>query len=498
MHLSVKRLSLPVLSLVFIIVIINGCKHDLPPATPVESGYPDNIAKIFVDRCATAGCHNATSYSASGGLRMDTWDRLFDGGAQGAAIIPYDVENSPLLYYINTDSTLGNIATPRMPYSPSPTDPVPALTRDEYLAVRSWIAAGAPDKNGNIPFAANPDTRQKTYLTEQGCDILSVIDAERKVIMRNIRIGEELGTEVPHCVRIDKAGNYAYISFQAGKYVQKVDLKTDQVVGSILLNAPGAQWNILHVSDDGTKVLVTDFNGGYIKLIRTSDMTEIGSFYDPTKVIRPHGIASNAAFDTFYVTGQYGNTVYRLTMDGFARRLSINGQPAVNTTGYLDPHEIMMTPDHSKYFLTCEASNEIRVMSTYGDTIVKVFNVPVKPQEIAISTVKPYMFFTCMEQPIGQYSKGTVEVINYQTLEHVASLSGPFFQPHGVTVDDKNQVLYVASRNFDDNGPAPHHVSECGGRNGWYTVYDMNTMKPLNSKRYEVLRDPYSFDARFK
>jgi hypothetical protein len=91
-----------------------------------------------------------------------------------------------------------------------------------------------------------------------------------------------------------------------------------------------------------------------------------------------------------------------------------------------------------------------------------------------------------------------VYVLNYKTMEIVKRLDGKFFQPHGITVDDHNGVVYIASRNATTDGPAPHHPSACGGRNGWYSLFDLNTLTPVDEKRYEVSIEPYSADARFK
>ncbi len=58
-------------------------------------------------------------------------------------------------------------------------------------------------------------------------------------------------------------------------------------------------------------------------------------------------------------------------------------------------------------------------------------------------------------------------------------------------------LLYVASRNVGGNGPAPHHTSNCSGRNGWYDIYDINTWQKVGG-RFEAMPDCYSFDSRFK
>src|ERR1044071_5385903 len=156
---------------------IASCRHDrlVPAPPPGESGYPDEIAKIFVNKCATAGCHNAASHENAGGLRLDTWENLFNGGNNGAALVPYSISYSPLLYYINTDSSLGLVAQPTMPKD------MPPLSKEEYITIRDWVAKGAPDKSGNIPFADDAVSRQKIYVTMQACDQVAVIDAKKKV-----------------------------------------------------------------------------------------------------------------------------------------------------------------------------------------------------------------------------------------------------------------------------------------------------------------------------
>ncbi len=485
-----------ILSFFVITLIILSCKHE-PFKTPVNptvvSNFPTEIAAIFNTRCATSGCHNAQSYQNAGGLRLDSWEHLFEGGNNGAVAIPYSIENSSLLFFLNIDSSLGPIAEPTMPLHEQP------LSREEFLTVRDWIARGAPDKNGKIPFADNPDTRQKIYLTQQGCDLVAVIDAEKKVVMRYISVGMSGAVEAPHCIKVDNDGRYAYVSFIGGQHIQKIDTRIDEVVAS--LNVGTGSWNIVHLSPDGKQLMVSDWQGnGQLILVNTETMQEVRRFNPTNGFIFPHGIASNASFDTFFVTAQYGNVIYRFAPSGGAiQRITIDGSAPTFAAGTRDPHEIMMTPDFSKYFLTCEASDEVRVMDAHADTLIHVFNLGIKPQEIAMSRKMPYMFITCMEDvsPFPK-SKGSVYVLNYETMEIVKRLDGKFFQPHGITVDDHNGVVYIASRNATTDGPAPHHPSACGGRNGWYSLFDLNTLTALDEKRYEVSIEPYSADARFK
>lgn len=479
-----------------------SCKHEPPviPKTgidPAATQYPLEVANIIINKCATAGCHNEASFAGAGSLRMDDWQYMFDGGSNGAVVVPYSPENSSLLYFINPGSYDNISVKPTMPYN------MPPLSKAEYDVIKQWITDGAPDKNGNIPFGSNAATRQKAYMAQQGCDLVGVIDAEKRIIMRYIKTGQSSNViESPHYIQTDSKGEYAYVCFIAGSIIQKIDMRTDKVIGQADLSpfSGGLNFNIVQVSEAGDKLITSQLsaNGGLV-LINTADMKVAANL---ALLESPHGIASNKAFDTFYVTAQYGNTVYKVVQGKAPEKISIDGNPTKTIPGATtpDPHEIIMSPDYSKYFLTCQNTNEVRIMNRANDSLLKVIPTGIMPLELAISTTKSYLFVTCMEDvsQISSLYRGSVYVINYNTLDVVQRIDGTFYQPHGIAVDDRNGTFYVASRNVRSDGPAPHHTSDCGGRNGYYQVYDLNTLKPVNGRRYEVTPDPYSINMRFK
>ena len=484
-----KRVILSCLCIaVFAALMVVGCEFKNAPVTPTYAGFPSAVGKIFINKCATAGCHNAASYTNAGNLLLDSWEHLFQGSANGAVVVPYSVKFSSLLFFINTNPANGSIASPTMPVNGTP------LSADEYATVANWIQSGAPDADGNIAFASNPDTRQKIYITMQGCDLLAVVDAQSKLIMRYIPIGAQLGTiNSPHCVRVSPDGAYAYVAFYSSPYIQKIDTKTDTVVASLNLGANTDSWSLLHVSPDGNNLLVTNYiaNGSVKKV--SNDMVTNTSYGGG--FTNPHGIANNPTFDTFFVTSQYGNVIYKFSQFKLSR-VTLDGKaPAFTGSVYQDPHEIMMTPNYSKYFVTCQYSNEVRVMDALTDTLIKTIAVGTYPQEIAVSLSKHCMFITCKED-VSSYTGflGSVYAIDYNTYA-TTRIDGKFYRPHGITVDDKNGVLYIVSSNA--NGIASHHATACGG-DGWYNVYDLNTLTPINNTRYETTNMPYSADTRFK
>lgn len=492
---KLRHLLTSVLSIGIFAYALSSCQHE--PYDLTKGDFPEDISRIMILKCATEGCHDAAGAVNAAGLRLDSWDELFKGSSRGAVVVPYSTKYSILLYYINQASH-GNtdiIATPSMPYNQ------PALSKDEYNAVKNWIANGAPDADGNIPFASDPDTRQKIYITQQVCeDLLTVVDAKSGLVMRYIPMGVTNITEVSHNVKVSKDGRYAYVCFTSGSVIQKVDTRTDEVVGTA--NIGEGSWNVLHLSPTGDKLVVSDMANRRIKFVNTTTMMEtqeIGSIF-----FTPHGITSTATFDTFYVTGQYGNLVYRFDFTNGLERIAIDGKEEREGSDSLntpDPHEIIMAPDYSKYFVTCMTSNEVRVLSVADNSVLAAIPVGAKPLEMVMSPKRNLLYVTCQEDvdmKLTPKSKGSVYVIDMSTYQVVKKIYGDFAQPHGITVDEQKGLLYVVSRNFSPDGPAPHHSAVCNGRNGWYSIYDLNTLQPYTNLRYEITPDPYAADARFK
>ncbi len=507
-----RAIILLFLSVAIAAICITSCVHKSQvQVTPAYGNFPDSVGKIFLAKCATAGCHNAASYQNAADLELDTWDHLFNGGVSGAVVVAYSPAYSPLLYYINAYDSAdviaydpGHIATP--------------LTPTEYATIKNWITNGAPDQNGNIPFATNPDTRQKMYLTNQGCDLLAVIDAKSRQVMRYIQLGVNTtgNTQAPHDVAITADGLTGYVSLFAGSYLQKFDTRTDAITSNLDLSnytLPGTDgWSIIYFSPLDTALLVTSWlSGGSALCINTAnfavnprlsiDIATTGNSFFPY----PHGVAANATFDTFFATLQYGNEVMKYTFKPHfvPMPVSVNGSAPI-TTNPTDatspnPHQIQMAPDYSKYFVTCQQSSIVSVIDAHTDSIIAQIPVGFYPQEMDISTSKNYLFVACMGDATNPPPHlGSVYVIDYNTLQVVSVLRGDFFAPHDIAVDEQDGLLYIASRNVGAGSIAAHHSTTCGGNAGWYSVYDLNTLQPADNKRYEVTNDAYVISPRFR
>src|SRR5690348_4450354 len=100
----------------FFLFSISSCncdKDDEDPQPAFNDGcYPAPVAEIIVKKCANAGCHNTQSKDAASGLDLSTWEKMFEGNNNGAAVIPYRSDQSTVCYFTNTDASLGVVQQP--------------------------------------------------------------------------------------------------------------------------------------------------------------------------------------------------------------------------------------------------------------------------------------------------------------------------------------------------------------------------------------------------
>jgi DNA-binding beta-propeller fold protein YncE len=453
-----------------------SCTHDTSEEVKpvVETNYPADIEAIIIAKCATAGCHNTQSKNGAGGLDLSTWDKLFEGSRGGAVIIPYRPDYSTFCYYTNTDSTHGLVLQPTMPYNGTP------LSASEYSTLKNWIQNGAPDKNGFVKYSDNP-SRKKFYAGCQGCDEVTIFDAASMLAMRYVHVGNSPMTEAPHMVKVAPNNQFWCTSFLGSNYFQKLSTADNSLLGQVDIGF--GSWNTFAISSDSKKAYVVDFNTGIISFVDLDNMTKqnynFGFSY-------PHGSALNKTDDTLYVTAQQGNSIWKIPVNDI-----FNFDQKNFTGGMHRFHEITFSPDGSKYFLTAQSTNLILAISTANDSILASIPVGVFPQEMGISQTHPYLFVSCMED-LGTFpgKTGAIYVINYNTLQVVGTVYTGH-QPHGIAVDDGNNRVYVSNRNVTSGGPAPHHSSVCGGRNGYITAIDMSTLQLIPNFKPEVSVDPY-------
>jgi YVTN family beta-propeller protein len=477
--------------------VIFSCRKDEPAVDLEASGFPSAVGKIILGKCATAGCHNDISYEANAGLNLSSWDKMFEGGRGGACVIPYRPDFSTCMFFVNNNyPEFGTSVEPRMPYQQDP------LTHEEIKTLYDWIAAGAPNRNGQVKFADNPD-RTKLYVTNQGCDEVAVIDAKTKLVMRYIHVGNSGAVESPHMVKVSPDGHYWYVVFINGNAIQKYRTSDDSYVGEAPIGA--GSWNTFAITSDSKFAYVADWSSpGKIKYVDLTAMTVMQTYSGSGLLDYPHGTAINPTNDTLWCGCNYGNFIYRIEVSdplspSAFDKITLDGLPPNGSNLTRNPHDMIFSPDGRKLFITCSKSNELRVLNAADTSIMGVIPTGEYPLEVALSTTTPYGFVTCEEDTTifpGPGKRGLVTVFNYLTNTFVANIDAGTFQPHGIAVDDVNGYIYVASRNISPNGPAPHHSGNCAGKNGFITIIDLHTFQKVGTFRTELSVDPYSIAIR--
>ena len=478
--------------------LFSNCRYD--KGTPDYNGYPTEVGKVIVNKCANTGCHNDASKGGAGGLSLQSWDKMFEGGNNSTCVIPYRHDFSTCCYSINTYPDLGVSLVPIMPYNKSP------LSHDDVKLIENWIDAGAPNTSGFVKFSDNP-YRKKFYVANQGCDVVTVFDEETLLPMRYINIGNSGAIEAPHDIQVSPNGQYWYVVFYKGNAIQKYRTSDDSYVGQAILNVNQppviitGNWSTFAMTSDGSKAYITDLSG------TSSDIAEVNlnalTVTHHVGFNSPHGSSVSPDGNFLYITEQYNSSqIYKIPVTDFSSYSQIN---LYNTppAAYLNSHQIEFSPDGSKYFVTCTGTSEVRVMQTSNDAFITSIPVGGYPAEMACSVKNNLLFVTCEEDTLSFSGKrGSVAVIDMNSNAQVSW--SPIYtghQPHGVDVDDSNNLVYVANRNAVVGGPAPHHTSVCGGKDGYITFIDMNAHALVKTskgtiKSIEVAVDPYELAIR--
>lgn len=472
------------INFIFLLALLSACTKDSAP--PTFGDYPTEIGKIMIYKCATSGCHNEASYQAAADLNLSSYANLFKGSGNGSPVIPFRSDFSSLCYFINTYSEFGITNLPTMPLNGN------ALSKTEVKTIKDWIDNGAPDINGNIMWSNNP-TRKKYYVLNQGCDVVTVFDAETQLPIRCITVGNNINVaESPHMIKVSPDGNYWYVVFVGNSVLQKFRTSDDSFVSEINLG-PQQNWNTITISNDSKKAYCMAWPNGNIAVVNLQSMQVL--HYYSNAFLNGHGTALNNANDTLYVTSQSGNFIYKIDTGLSISPIQIRLDPAQipSSISTLDPHEIMFSFDGTKYFVSCQKSNEIRIFSTIGDNLLQVIATGEYPLEMTKSLITNKLYVTCENEPNSNPKiKGSVTTINMTTYASTNFKVG--YEPHGITIDETNGFLIVASRNLNISGPTPHHTGVCG-RNGFLNYFNLQTMELLN-KKTEVAADPYSITFR--
>jgi len=475
--------------LVYIIVLIFttaffSCHKD--EAIVNTADYPREVGKILAGKCATSGCHNDASYKVASGLNLSSWVDLMKGSNVGAVVIPYNNSMSSLLYFINTYSDLGLTNGPTMPLNNE------RLSREEVVLIKNWINNGAPDANGNIAFPPSID-RSKFYVAHTSCKIVCVFDASTRLQMRYVKVVNDDESCTAHQVKVSPDGKYWYVCFtNNGKYLRRYSTYDDRFAGEIFIGA--ADWNTFSFTPDSKKAVVIDWSSS--GKVAECDLTNMHVIDTTRYNFYPHGSAISPNGQYLYFTATTGNFLYKKNLNtGNIDFIPLNSNdiPGLPSSVY-NPHEILFSEDGTKYYVSCQNEKTIRVFNAQTDDCIATIPINGSTLEMSLASNSNLLFVTSWDANQFPGTVGAVAVINTISNTLVKYINSGT-EPHGIAVDEKNKKVYVANRNINSSGPLPHHTSICGGRNGYISFIDLNTLD-ITGKRIEVSVDPYSISIK--
>ncbi len=474
--------------IIFLISLSLSCVNHYATPDYTSAGYPQEIGSILMKRCATSGCHTSKSKAATAGLSLETWEDMMEGGRSGAVVIPYRSDFSTLFYSINTFSDLGLSLSPAMPFGAS------SLNREETELIKNWIDQGAPNSEGFVKYTDNP-SRPKLYITNKGCDVISIIDRASGKIMRCIDAGMLPSVEGPCMTKVSPDGQYWYVIFVNTSIIQKFRTSDNSFVGFAEISY--GNWNSFVISPDSKKAYIADFySPGRIACVDLENMILTDTWTNNGNFILPYASALNQNGDTLYVSAQFGNFIYKIPVNNPANvsEITLNSSPPT-TNPWLNPSSIIFSSDYKRYYVACEYANEVRIMNTTNDSLLGVVSTDGFPSELALSSTLPYLFVSCMEDSLSfPGKKGSVAVINTTTNTLIKKLYTGH-QPRGLFIDELTKKVYVSNRNASAGGPDGHHAPRCSGKNGYISIIDMNSLDVLPTYKTEVSVDPYQLGA---
>jgi YVTN family beta-propeller protein len=342
--------------------------------------YSKHIAPIFMSTCGGSGCH--LNGDTAGGVAVDTWEKVMEGSADyGMQVVPYSARKSHFFQHINTDTTLSQLASPRMPLSRDP------LTREELLAIKRWIDEGAKNDDGEVALA--DPTRARVFVAARNEGLVSVLDQSSGRVARYVDLNDQSTPgEEPYQVALSPDGSALYVSCVAAHMVKKVDARTLAPLGSVTIGGTPGQ---IAITRDGSKLYVANgdhffayqsiarIDAATMRLIDTIGPVGLGA----------QGIALSYDEHTLYTVNTEGDdvSIVDLATGTVTHRIPVSYNNPV-PTGLLAKREPFFgVLDHSGRYLwvTCRKSGDVRVIDLEAGHVVDSLLASVRPLMAALT-----------------------------------------------------------------------------------------------------------------
>jgi YVTN family beta-propeller protein len=456
---------------VLLIISFNSCEKDfiIPPDNNV--GFPPEIENLFNAplnqtgiTCATSSCHG--TQNPASGLNLVEWSKTMEGSSNGSMVIPYNSFFSHMTSVVNNDTNVAPVAHVSL-------SELHKLSPDKVVTIRSWIDDGAKSKNGDIAFTT---IENSGFITNQASDLIAVIETKKKLVTRLIPVGgRTTQLDAPHYISSDPQKEFLYVSLIAEGYLEKFNSATYEKVGRIPAGSSPAHTVI---SPDGMTGYLTNFDvSGNERMTRkfTTSPFAIVSSANDVKMWGNHGMALSSNGEMLYVASQIGEYLFKI----FASDMSIlesapldpSVPPTGQGTGAFKPYQISISPDDSLLFVSCTASNQVRVYRASDLAMINSIPVGANPLLMNFTPDGNYLF-------VCNRNSNSVTVINRATQTVHTTINNVGIQPHGVDFTSDGTLAYIACET--QSGPDGHHPVFGSVKPGVSRVINVTNMSLLD------------------
>ena len=393
--------------------------------------YSQHIQPIFQNNCVS--CHSGAN--AGAGLKLDSWDNLILGSDRsdkrsGESIIPFDSENSLLI------EMLKNLVNGPHPFEQGGD----TLSTETIEFLARWIDEGAKNDNGTAPYE---NSTNRIYVCNQDAGIISVIDTDAKLVIRNIdlhKIGYS-ATPKPHDLAVEPDGSHWYVSLINDGKVVKFDNNFN-----IIADADFESAGILsmHPTKDLLYVGHTLSVPNVPQTIGTITRSTMNLVTIPVPYERPHA----------FVADHQGRYVYSasLTQNHFGIiDTDVNPTELAAAIPFSSTRTLVqmnISPDDQEIYISSQLTQQLLILDCSVPTnLTLIDSVTVQQQpwhpKFTPDGTKVY---------VGNNLSNTVSVVNTSTRmqETVVGLgdgTDGLAEPHGLVISPDGQYVYVTNRN---------------------------------------------------
>lgn len=460
----------------FIILVAAACAIiDLACTTQTDvlfnqgGPYQRSVQVIFNRSCNRGDCH-ATRRSPDS-LSLATYADVMIGSKDGHIVVPFNPEHSDLFLHINRDTTIAGIASPTMPPDTSTLQPLTQADRD---TIRQWIANGCKADDGSSPYTVYPMGR--VFVTNQSEDLVAVIDIATQQVVRYAHAGVTntllAPPKVPHNVTMDRQGRFFYTTLVAANELWQFDPQTLLPVKTVNVGSSPAHVVVNATGDTAyvTNWDVTTRTARSVTVVNTASMKVTDTIYDQ-RMIAPHGERLSSDGHYLYTANEYGDNVSKI--DVWSKKVvaviplaaDVPLFPADNYEPVYKPFQVAVTD--SFVYVTCYASNDVRVIQRSLDSVVTV--IPVGKGPIQLRTTPDGSKIL-----VANRDDSSVTVINTISNAVAMTIHNIGVQPHGVDITADGRYAYVSCES--QTGSFRHHPLVGSRSPGTTAVIDMRTL----------------------